>query len=353
MKNRITALITVFAMLLVFLCSCTKADTIQSTVIIDDKVAEYFSDCITIDEIFKDVKNIDLYYKPDTSALKSETIRDKENDTADVYWKDSKGKTVYKFYEGYGEKLFDYFTKSKSGRDITVQYWDNDGERYDISVKCDDYCISFCRPNTDSKYGADDIGICIYKNKDSLLNESINYGYTKNRWTVYPCFYLDNEGYKEYWTYYDDGTKKIESCTNIIHTHCTAEPKCHDEMLTDPLLTFKPEFVIPAYKLSYLGTPDEGQWFITADFVLSFESEEAKNAYKEKYNLSGSETQGNEYEYLTLRTGEITVPLAKDFEGLSDFVNLWDVNDSYYKAVNMNGQGEISSFFSSGAFSYY
>lgn len=352
MKNKLISFALLFCLLISF-CSCSNVKSKQIHIEMDEAVSEHFSDCMSIGDIFEDIGNIDFYYKPDTSGLTSETKRDEENDTSDIYWTDKKGKVIYKFYEGYGEKCFDFFTCSESGRDVKVNYWDNDGERYSVTVSCDEYSICFYQLNRESTFGADSIDVSVLKTGDSLFKESINYECYEGEWTVYPCFFTDDEGCKQYWTYRDDETGTIQSAAEIIHRHITSEPECRSDMLTDEMISIVPEFIIPRYELSYLGDPDNGQWFITADFVLTFENEDIRDNYAKKFGITGGESCGNEDDYLTLRTGEITIPIAKDFEGLSDFINLWDVNDCYYKAVVLNGKGEITSFYSTGNFSLY
>lgn len=309
------------------------------------------SEIKTYTDVLEEIKNIDLYHKPDTKGLKSEDIYDKNDDSTYTYWKNSKGETVYRYYEGYGERMFDYYTTSASGRKITVIYSDNDGKRYEVRVKCDEYETDFFDLNKNSPVGADSAGVVVYGNSQNILNERTHYDWDGSKWYTQSKYFCDSEGYKCTSTFTNGETK-----TEIIHTRVNSKPECKSEMLTDSLVAFSPEFVLPCYKLYYYGEPNNAQWFIETDFVLEFESTAAREEYAEKYGITSSESEGNEDDYVTLRTGKIIVPLSLGKDELKKFANInveEEINDEYYQAVKLNGNGEITLLFGTGAYSVY
>lgn len=331
-------------------CACGKKDNS------DEKGTSAKSEIKTYTDVLEEIKNIDLYHKPDTKELKSEDIYDKKDDSTYTYWKNSKGETVYRYYEGYGERMFDYYTKSASGRKITVIYSDNDGKRYEVRVKCDEYETDFFDINKSSPVGADNAGIVIYGNSQNILNERTHYAWDGGKWYTQSKYFCDAEGYKCTNTFTSSETGKDITKTEIIHARVNSKPDCKSEMLTDSLVAFSPEFVLPCYTLYYYGEPNNAKWFIETDFVLEFESADAREEYAEKYGITSSKSEGNEDDYVTLRTGKIIVPLSLSKDEMKKFVNInveEEINDEYYQAVQLNENGEITSFFGTGAYSIY
>lgn len=358
--NRIVSLILISAVLAFSLTACGFGSKELLPVGIDEKTAACFKDCMTVDEIIKDVRTVDFYLEPDFSGLSVETVEDRENDTKDLMYKDGKGNTVYVMHEGYGEDCFDYYTKSASGRELKVDY-ENDVNisgnvpRLRVWITCDDYNIGYSQLDRNEKYGAKEVYVSIKKNSGYPLSEVLSVSYQDGCWGLPEALFCDEEGYEYYCSWEEtgeDGSVEIKSNQRPIHERTEKAPECNTGILQDELIDSVPVFVFGHHKLSYLDNPN-GQWYLTADFILTFSTEEDRDAFKAKYGIEESVSLGNEDDYITLHTGEITVPVSKDFEDFEWLAGAWEVDDPYYKAVKFNGNMELVSIFNTGKFSLY
>lgn len=342
--RKIISLIIV-AIMLFSLCSCGTGKKYE--VGGDAKVLEHFKNTMSVEEIFKDIKNVDLYHKMNTEGLTSETNKNKEDSTEDIIYKDTNGNIVYETGNGYGEKFFKYHTKSASGKEIVCNYFN---EGYDsVTVDSDAYHISFNHLNKDKPFGAENVYVTARSENDSVLDLFVNYEYY-DKWIPTYAAYTDDEGYHIYSAYEEDGKFSTDSYVKYVR-HAT-EPEVNTEILKDEALTISPEFVFGAHKFSYLDKVTD-RWYLTADFVLSFKTEKERADFMKKYNIKESETQGNEEEGVTLRTGVITVPVAKDCKNFTEIVKILEVDDNSYYSVAVNSNGEISEISSGGLYSYY
>lgn len=356
MKKRFFSVLLIPAIIISVLTACNFDKKGQFPFEIDEKVAACFEDCMTVDEIIEDTKTVDLYLEPDFYGLTRETVEDKENGTSDDIYKDKNGNTVYVFHEEYGEDCFDYFTKSASGKDLTVKF-ENGGDigRWWAWIKCDDYSITYSHIDKDEKYGAKEIYVSTKKNNGCRVPEVFTVSYQNGQWGSPEAFFCDEEGYEHYCSWEETDNKgRVKTVSDIypVYTRIEKAPECNYDILFDEGIGFTPEFIFGYHKLSYLEDPD-GQWYLTADFILSFYTEEERDAFRTKYGIEDSGSLGNEDDYITLHTGDITIPISKDFEDFEWLVSAWEVDDPYYKAVKFNENLEIISLFSTGAFSLY
>ncbi|MBR6513032.1 MAG: hypothetical protein IKT24_06175 [Clostridia bacterium] len=277
---------------------------------------------MTPKQVYADVKNIKLNEKFDASKYKSE-IEDE-------------------YYD-----YFDVQQKSASGRDVTVRYYYNDDW---TRITCDDYEVMFTNPGSSYKYGAEGITITVKKTSGGPLDEELKCWYTNGESDVQVAYWFDDEGYHSLETWFDE-EGKIQSYDNLIFERLDSEPETNGEILTDEDITVMPQFIMGRHNLSYFGDADHQKWFLTADFVLTFDSEDEVEAFREKYSLKTSVPQGDESENPTLRTGELTLPIAENCEDFG-YLMVFEINDSYYLAVTVNEKGEIDSV-SPGFYSLY
>ena len=333
--------------LLIFsLASCGRS---KADMYLDDEIAAHFSDCISVEEVLDDIRKIKLDHDNDLSGLHSEKSYDEEKDTAIVNYYNAKGEKVYTFYEGFGEENYDCYTDSASGRRLTVNYYD-DGDK-NVSIECDDYGVKFSSVDENEIYGAQTVSVCIKRAFSSHLPEEMTCFYEGGRCTAQYSFWFDESGYHRSESWIDE-EGKLQSYDDLIYEHVTQAPKTDSTMLTDEGVYIMPEFVMGRHRLFYTGDKNDAKWYLQTDFVRTFGSEAEAEAFRKKYSLEPSEPQGDEGENITQRTGELTVPIAKDCENFEWLMVIYEINDSYYLSVEVNENGEIASV-TNGIYSCY
>lgn len=347
MKRCIAGFIAVLIIFLLASCSGSEKIKVELT----EELSAEFADAMTLDEIMNDVRKIDMHHKMNTDGLTSERVEDKENSTAETYYKNSDGETIYIEHEGFGENGFSYFTKSASGKKLKVGYYE---EMNEVVASTDDYTVHFGSVNDSAENGADVISVTARLESDYILDESISYAPGRNGWFVDTACCFTDEGYKQYVYWFEDnengGEYKIDG--SVLYKRITEEPSTDITVLTDEKITVMPEFVAGCSRFSYLDSPD-GKWYLTADFVLTFEDEETRDYFAKKYGLTNENSQGNESEAITLRTGEITVPVADDCEGFEDMIRMTETDDCFYVSVALDDSGEIVEMSRGGLYSFY
>lgn len=349
----LTSALMVFALILGG-CSSDSGKIKLTDLGFDEAIVAHFADCMSIEEIVKDTETVDLEHMPDFTGLTPEEVINEEDETKDINYKDKDGKIIYTTFEGYGEDSYNWYTESASGKELTVKFV-NEGEAiHYVWVSCADYSISFDDLNEKSAYRADNLYVEIRKPNDSELEENLSVECYHGEWNPAGAYFFDEEGYKHCsFSLENEGGKEAWiPDTKLIHTRIEEEPACRSDILTDEALVFDPEFIKGDHMLSYLDEPT-GQWYITTEFILAFENEDERDDFAEKYQLEGGKPQGNESEMITLRTGEITVPIAGDSEQFGEILNSFELDTWDYQAVGFNEKGEIDRFYYSGIFEMY
>ncbi len=347
MKKLVSVLLVIASIFLFASCSGPEKAKVE----LNEELSAKFADAMSLDEILKDVSKIDMHHKMNTEGLTPEKTEDKENSTAEIYYKNSDGETVYIEHEGFGEKGFSYFTESASGKELKVDYYE---EMNEVVASTDEYKVWFGSVNDSAEYGAESITVSSRLKSDYLLGENIQYGRNEDEWFVEAATCFTDDGYKQYVYWFEDnengGEYKIDG--NILYDRVTQEPQDDIKVLTDEKITVKPEFVAGCNRFSYLDSPD-GKWYLTADFVLTFEDMETRDYFAGKYGLTDENSQGNESDAITLRTGKLTVPIADDCEGFEEMIKMTEIDDCFYVSVSLNDSGEISEISRGGLYSFY
>ncbi len=309
-----------------------------------EPVAAVFENCLTVKQVLDDIGNVDFYHTAKTGGL--EIKEDSVNNT--VTYSDAGGKTVYTFFSGEENPHFDYFTKSASGREITVGYFNRNDTRYAVEIEGDDYSVSLSGLNKNKTYGADKIAVKINKQNDGKLDEYMICEYANREWYTSSAYFNDEEGYKYYYAYYNGS----ELVYDIIgkHRRLTEKPETNQRMLTDVLVREEPVFVAGDHNLGFLENSN-GKWYITADFTVPFRTEKAALKYADKYGLTVQDASTDVDECYTVNTGTITVPFADGCAGLDEFIRETDIEVKYYEAVKIS-KGEISLLHKSQTFEY-
>lgn len=312
----------------------------------ETKVIEKVPNAMSVKEIFKDIKNVDYYKEFDTTGLKEEKVEKIDSSTIDIYYKDAKGTVVYESGEGYGETFFKYHMKSVSGKDLICSYYD-DG----VVITSDAYTVRLSELNKDKPFGANSVEVNSREVSDSKLVWNIYYCFENNKWVPVAALYESNDGVVTFWQgeNYEGG---YDTDYFVRYARHTSEPKVNTKILSDPAINIMPEFIFGRQQFSYLNDIDN-KWYITADFVLTFETEEERDAFADKYDIKESDPQGNESDAITLRTGKITVPVSNECKDLADLLIYYEVDDPYYMSVTTNENGEITEIARGGFYSLY
>jgi len=335
MKKYISILLV--SIVLLSLASCGKD---ESGMFLNETVAAMFDDCISVKEALRDIRNIELFHEYDLSGLSPEKAINKDDGTTVITYYNSKNEPVYVFYDGFGEDGFDRFLKSASGRDLTVTYYDKEDSRAEIN--CDDYSIRFDGIDETKELGAENVYVCIKRQPQGILPETLECWYENGRCTSQYAFVIDEKGYHRYGDYvYDDGEAWTED--ELLVEHIDEAPVTNSDMLVLDGVYVMPNFIVSNNMLAYTGSKDNPQWYLNTDFVMTFDTEEKAEEYRRKYSLEPSDPRGDEDENITQRTGEIFVPIAKDCEHFDWLVITGEINDAYYLAVSLNENGEISA----------
>lgn len=350
MKKIIKILIPVLILSLSF-CACSTNQ--QKTTILpnDDvttKMLKHFNDQLSFDDVMGDIENVDLYFQPDYSDLKEKVEKDDESSTAKRYFYDG-NKLLYCKYEGYGEDSFDYYTKSKSGKDITVKYVDNDKVRNSVSIEGENYNVSYSDLNKENEYKADTIYVTV-GNLDNLDN-CITYCYSNNNVHIDSAYYYSNDGYHKYtaslnddnqYESFDDVYFAMVDNVEVDNSLCSM---FKDYMLDDC------EMLVGNQKFVYFENDNnEKTWYVTGDFYAVFDNRNKANAFAKKYNVEVKQSDTDEDFWISEFKGT-TFMISPEFK---DFYKTATSDDYYYTSVKFDKNGNITKFDDSNAkLSYY
>lgn len=345
MMKKIISILTVICIICTasaMLSACGKKNKIVINA--GEKILALFENCMSVDEILKDVSKVDFYHEMNKEGLTCVTEKDDENSTAIAYYKDKNGDTVYEEYIGYGEEGFVYHTKSKSGKSISVHYVYGYQEQRDVFIKAEDYSIRFYRTNDKSPYGAEAIEATVKGKKEGLLQESITYLCDNGDWTA-SANYLADDGMHSYTKWKADDYEEYDYV--IFDKKENVKP-----MDIKPMLAY---FGDTPYQLEmkmystpfYTEKDGETKWYFDGDLTFVFNTKEEADSFGKKFNGESDENDGIYYVCIE-NTGLPVTDEMKDF----DPFDYYDINDAYSVVPEFNGEYEITSL-SRGSVSYY
>ncbi len=334
MKKAAVSLIIIAVLLL---SSCGRADS--ADMFIDASFAARFEDCIGINEALDDVRKIELTPSYDLNGLRA--VKETDSDTGETLTKyyTGKGELKYTKREGYGDSI-DCYMKSRSGRELTVNYSLDDNSS--VTIDCDDYYVRFYGADESLPYRAEETTVRVKRPSDRILSETLECRYENGKCFDQEVFWFDDSGYHKYYAYIDDSGEK-QTDEQLLFERLDSAPVTSGEMLCDGDITVMPQFIMGKHSLSYTGTKENPVWYLETDFVLTFGCDALKEDFARKYSLAKSEPRGNESDAPTLRTGERAVRIADECEGIGYLMITYEINDNYYLAVSLNDKGEIDS----------
>lgn len=218
---------------------------------------------------------------------------------------------------------------SKRKKDLTVTFAEND--RSSIDITCSDYSVHYEGFDPEKPYHAAHITATTYA-LEEIIPCSITYCYDGGDWYVSYATFFSDDGYHIYKAEYNGNVLKEDD--RIVIT--TADHQTEAD-LTNQLAAENNILSVSSYsnKLTYressYGTK---QWFITAEFILSFKNEDDADTFCKKNNAAKKDEN-------TVTLGTLTVPAALDNSFIMEHLDLFaDPNTSFDVVFNVLGEIE-------------
>lgn len=343
--KKVLCLIITLTMVLTAFAACSKptnvddeATTRQGQPVSNAKVDT--EGLMTAEEVIDDASTVDFNLRMEVEGLKKVEEKDDESATSTISYYDRNGKIIYKKYVGYGEDSFDFYTKSKSGKDLTVKYIDEDGKTDSINVTCTDYSISFGDIDSAEKYGADDVDIVVQKTAENDFPKTAEYEYEDGKFKLTGNMFYADDGYHRYSCSYDDGNP-TES--DIVLYEKADSVKTNDdlyEMANDHRVK-SAEFVEGQHKIEYTkDTNGKKTWFLCADIYFVFNNQTGAEQFADKYGLTAQLSQYGDRFY-TCTLAQTAVPVDGTFSEFFDFAQQ-DFNDYSFGKLHLTDSGAIA-----------
>lgn len=293
---------------------------------------------MTPEEVIEDSSTIDFEHRMEVEGLKKVEEKDDESSTAAISYYDRNGDIVYKKYIGYGEDCFDYYIKSKSGKDLSVKYIDENGQTSSIEASCDDYDISFRELDASEKYGAKSIGITVEKTAENDFPKIAEYEYDGKKFNLTGNTFYSSDGYHRYSCSYDDGSATED---DFVLFEKVENPQVNNdltEMVNDHRV-MSVEFIEGQHEIQYTEDKSGAKtWFLNADLYFVFNSQKGAEQFAGKYGLTAKESQYNERYYTC--TVNAAVPVSAEYAEFFDFAQQ-DFNDYIFGRLHFADDGSV------------
>ncbi len=363
--------LTVAAMLIFSSCSIT-AKPLQSddgknstgnvklnTTDIASNILKKFDKAMSLDDIWADVADVDLglVLEDNTDGLTVKDKVDKDNPLT-CYYYDKDNNVVFIDYVGHGEDTFDYFTKSKSGLELTVSYDDFESGKRDIDILSKNYWVRhrfypLAKDADDSQYEisvyTDCVdGVTINESKDIYndFEQYIVYSIKDDAACISKALYYDDDGYHEYSndvidennkpTEYDEvRCKKVDSVNtdNKILTLVNDKRVLSSEINnTDCQCRFE-------YTLDQDGNK---QWYLNSCIYNVFDNQATAEEYAKDYGLKAEKSETyEEGDYWIVKVENALLPADISFK------NIWRLvtnpyEDNYFVKITLSSDGRLT-----------
>lgn len=356
--KKVVAYLTLLCMTLTLFTACGAKNKIVINA--DREILDRFSGYLSPDEVLKDVSNIDFYHEMNTDGLTAKKEKDEESDTVITYYSDKKGNLVYEKYDGFGEKGFAHYTKSKSGKPLEVKYYygfHEDINARDVIISSDEYTARFYETDKTKEYGAKYVEASVTGKEKGLIHENITYIFDNDvldddKWSV-SANYLDDDGMHSYDKYYDSDEEKYEYYDYILF-------KKEDNVQVTDIKSMIDYFGEDVYMLEmqiasvpfYTEKDGKMKWYYGGELSFIFDSQEQADDFSKKFggetDYMGDEDEGYSYIVVVDNPG---LPIADDAEDFDPY-SYTDINDWYSVTPKFNENWELTGV-SSGMISYY
>ncbi|MBR6361563.1 MAG: hypothetical protein IKS04_07175 [Clostridia bacterium] len=334
MKKLAATLICLF--LLASLASCLGAE--KSGIIGSQEVKAAFADCPHPDTVLKDCANIDFNHRPDFKGLTKKTVKGEDNSPGPENWYDRRGNLIYSVYDkmDFAEGRFDYYTKTKSGKKITVAYCLNGEETFWIKADGENYSVHF------SEFEGDIAGdIYIEEFKPGNI-EYISYSKSGDKWVTGDSVYFTQEGLIHYYGCSADG--KEDYGTDILAEK--AEKVAVSE-ITDEFRYAAPlQCGARSCRFSYTDSHGGREWFLTAPFIYQFDDIGTAERFSQEFGQPEPEYSPLDGETPQVTTGEFTLKVSEKFALSDEFKGFLtaEINDNYSIILTLDDNKEITGF---------
>lgn len=325
--------------------ACTaKTNTDSTSATGSEPITEIYnlsdvSDLMTPQEIMDDVSVVDFNLSTETEGLKKVEEKDDESATAKIKYYDRNDNLVYVKYIGYGEDCFDYYTKSKSGREIVVKYILQDGKTFAVDVECDDYTVGFNELSITAKYCAKQIYVTAIQEADDDFPKTASYEYDGKQFNLTENRFYSADGYHCYTCYYEGDT-----CTEddyVMYKKVDSAPTNDDlnEMLDDHRVK-DAEIILGEHRLEYIEKADrDKQWFVVADIHIVFNSEKGAEQFANKYGLNYQLSEYGE-RYYTVCLKDTAIAVDEEFDDFIEFASQ-EYNDYIFGKIKLTDNGTL------------
>ena len=324
-------------------CSCGKNDKVSIQTVGNEKSKNIVETLGTmkIDEVFEDIKNIDLYLEPDFDENKYtvKTNEDDESDTKDINYY-SGDTLVYTKYEGYGEKGFANYTKTASGLDATVKYYTDSSDNRSVIIETSRYSVFANHLNKEDPCGLADTNITVIsENTKAPFECSATYYYDNGKATFENAVYLENGDWQRYIYGVDTDGTESEYTDVLVYG---AAPKINDDIIR--VLQSDRSYKYAAIEIAgdnkWYNVGDE--WFVEAELAIVTDNEKQAKEYIKKNNLNGTV---DDYGSIIVKIEDVYLPISKEAileDGKLPSFIAGEVDDSFFKAITLDSDGVIT-----------
>lgn len=233
-----------------------------------------------IDEVLKDIENIDLYLEPDYGE-KDYTVKN-ENKETNYY---SGDKLVYTVYDSDYEQEFANYTETASDLNAKVTYYIDSGNNRSVCVETDKYRIFANNLDTEDVCGLGGTEVVIYsESTEAPFESSVNYYYESGTATFTNAVYLENGNYQRYSFGVDMDNVESEYTDVLVNGKA---PSVSDEVINAVQSDKSYDSVKILIDNSDEWYFDGGKWYVKATLGIFTGSKEAAEKYIEKNGLKG------------------------------------------------------------------
>lgn len=325
--------------------TATDADVYNDTleIITNDKVKniEEVLKTISVEKVFEDISNIDLYLNPDFDEKKYtvETVEDAENDVEDVNY--YSGETlVYTKYEGYGEDGFANYTRTASGLAAEVRYYTYSDDNRTVCIETDEYKVFANHLDKKDIYGVGDTNIVLFsKNEKNPFESSVEYYYDKGKATFENATYLENKSYQRYSFYIDEEGNEEEYTDVLVY----ADSPETSEDITNVLLS-DDSYTYAAIKIGsgMKWYNADNKWYVETELAIVMEDEEPAKEYIKRNHLNGTV---EDYGSIVVKIDDVILSIDENAlleEGKLPAFIIGDIDDSFFEKLTIDSEGVIT-----------
>lgn len=337
--------ISFLMVLCIIFCFCACGSNEKSTVnIVENEESKKIVEALgtmTIDEVFDDIKDIDLYLKPDFNEEKYtvKTDTDTESDTKDINYY-SGDDLVFSKYIGYGEEGFANYTKTASGLDATVKYYTDSADNRSVGIETSRYSVFANHLNKEDPYGLADTNIIlIAENTEAPFECSAVYYYDNGKATFENVTYLESGNYLRYFYGIDPEGVEMEYTDELVYG---SAPKTNDDIIK--VLQSDRSYKYAAIEIAgddkWYNVNDE--WYVNAQLAIVMDNKKQAEEYIKKNSLNGTV---DDYGSVIVKIDGVYLPISKDaiLENgkLPSFIT-GDVDDSFFRTITLDDNGVIT-----------